>query len=59
MTIDEAKEEMPQEVVLWTHREDVGPGNDPTHQNWIDWMAASFPPNVYLNFTLLSVYHGY
>ena len=59
VALDEATEEMPPGVVLWTHREDVGPGNDPTHQNWIDWMAASFPPNVCLTFTLLPVYHGY
>ena len=57
LALDEATEEMPPGVVLWTHREDVGPGNDPTHQNWIDWMAATFPPDVCLNFTLLSVYH--
>jgi hypothetical protein len=57
VVLDEATEEMPPGVVLWTHREDIGPGDDLTHRNWIDWMAATFPANVCQNFTLLSVYH--
>jgi hypothetical protein len=55
--LDDATEAMPPGVVLWAHRDDVGPGNDPTHRQWIDWMAATFPPEVCQNFTLLSVYH--
>jgi hypothetical protein len=54
---DETSKEMPPGVVIWTHREDIGPGYDPTHRNWIDWKAATFPPNVCQNFTLLSIYH--
>ena len=57
VVLDEATEEIPPGVVLWTHRDDIGPGNDPTHRNWIDWMVATFPPDVCLNFTLLPVYH--
>jgi hypothetical protein len=59
VALDDATQEMPAGVVLWTHREDSGAGSDPTHRDWIDWMAATFPPNVCQNFTLLSVYHGH
>jgi len=57
VVLDAAAEEMPAGVVLWTHRDDIGLGNDPTHRNWIDWMAATFPPDVCQSFTLLPVYH--
>ena len=33
VVLDEATEETPAEVVLWTHRDDIGPGNDPTHES--------------------------
>jgi hypothetical protein len=59
VVLDDATEEMPSGVVLWIHRDDVGPGSDPTHRDWIDWMAATFPPDVCQNFTLLSVYHDH
>ena len=59
VVLDEATEEMPPAVVLWAHRDDVDPGSDPTHRDWIDWMAATLPPDVCQNFTLLSVYHGH
>jgi len=52
VVLDAATEEMPAGVVLWTHRDDIGLGNDPTHRNWIDWMAATFPPDVCQSFTL-------
>ena len=55
--LDDATEEMLPGVVFWVHRDDIGPGSDPTHRDWIDWMAATFPPNVCQNFALLSVYH--
>ena len=57
VVLDDATEKIPPGVVLWAHRHDSGPGNDPTHRNWIDWMAATFPPEVCENFTLLTVYH--
>jgi hypothetical protein len=57
VVLDEATEHIPPGVVLWAHREDVGPGSDPTHRDWIDWVAATFQPEVCQNFTLLSVYH--
>jgi hypothetical protein len=59
VVLDEATEDMPPAVVLWAHRNDVEPGNDPTHRDWIDWMAANFAPEVCQNFTLLSVYHSH
>jgi hypothetical protein len=55
VVLDETTEEIPPGIVLWTHRDDIGPGNDPTHRNWIGWMAAAFPPEVCQNFTLLPV----
>src|SRR5262249_34338910 len=59
VVLDEATKGMPPGVVLWTHRDECAfaPGNDPTSGNWIDWMAATFPPDVCQNFTLLPVYH--
>jgi hypothetical protein len=57
VALDEGTEEMPPGVVLWAHRVDIGPGPDPTHRDFIAWMAATFPPDVCQNFTLLSVYH--
>ncbi len=57
VVLDDATAEMTAGVVLWVHRDDVDPGSDPTHRDWIDWMAATFPPEVCENFSLLSVYH--
>ena len=45
-------------VILWTHRDDIGTDDDPTQQNWIEWMAATFPPDVCQNFVLLPVYRA-
>lgn len=59
VVLDEATEEMPSGVVLWAHRDDVGPKSDTTHRDWIDWMVATFPPEVCQNFTLLSIYPGH
>ena len=57
VVLDEATEEMPSGIVLRTLRDNIGPANDPTHRNWIDLTAATFPPDVCENFSLLSVYH--
>jgi hypothetical protein len=54
--LDEATEEIPAGVVIWAHRDDTGATSDPTHRDWIDWMAATFPPEVCQNFSLLSIY---
>jgi hypothetical protein len=59
VVLDEATEEMPPGVVLWAHRDDVGPESDPTHRDWIEWLAATFSPEVCQNFTLLSIYHDH
>ncbi len=45
-------------VILWTHRDDIGTDDDPTQQNWIEWMAATFPPDVCQNVVLLPVYRA-
>jgi hypothetical protein len=57
VALDEATEETPPGVILWAHRDDVGEAGDLTNQSWIDWMGATFPPEVCENFVLLSVYH--
>ena len=59
VVLDEATEDMAAGVVLWVHRDDIGPGSDPTHRDWIDWMAVTFPPTVCQNFSLLSIYHDH
>jgi hypothetical protein len=57
VALDPATDDMPPGVVLWTHRDDTGPDNDPTQRSWIDWMATNFSPEVCENFVLLPVYH--
>ncbi len=58
VALDEATDEMPAGVILWTHRDDIGPDNDPTQRSWREWMAATFPPEVCQNFVLLPVYRA-
>ena len=47
---------MPARLILWTYRDDFGTDDDPTQRNWIEWMAATFPPEVCQNFVLLPIY---
>ena len=60
VALDEATDDMPPAVVLWTFRDDIGTDDDPTQRSWIEWMAVTFPPEVCQNFVLLPVYcaHG-
>ncbi len=58
VALDEATVEMPAGVILWTHRDDTGADDDPTQRSWIEWMAATFPPEVCENFVLLPVYRA-
>ncbi len=58
VALDEATDDMPPGVILWTHRDDVGNDDDPTQRSWIEWMAATFPPEVCENFVLLPVYRA-
>ena len=59
VALDEATDEIPPGVVLWTHRDDVGTDDDPTQRSWMEWMAATFPPEVCVNFVLLPVYRAH
>ena len=59
VALGEATDEIPAAVILWTHRDDTGSDNDTTQQNWIEWMAATFPPEVCQNFVLLPIYRTY
>jgi hypothetical protein len=58
VALDEATNHMPAGVILWTHRDDIGADDDPTQRSWIEWMAATFPPEVCQNFALLPVYRA-
>ena len=58
VALDEATDDMPPGVILWTHRDDIGTDDDPTQRSWIEWMAATFPPEVCENFVLLPVYRA-
>jgi hypothetical protein len=58
VALDVATEEMPPGVILWMHGDDVGTDNDPTQRSWMEWMAATFPPEVCQNFVLLPVYRA-
>ena len=59
VVLDEATDEMPPGVILWAHRDDIRPASDLTQQSWVDWLAATFPPDVCTNFILLPVYHDH
>ena len=39
-------------------RGDTGPDNDATQQDWIEWVAATFPAEVCQNIVLLPVYRA-
>ena len=58
VALDERAEDVPAGVIFWTHRDDIGPDDDPTQRGWIEWMAATFPPEVCENFVLLPVYRA-
>jgi hypothetical protein len=48
----------PPGVIIWAHRDDPGPGNDPTHWRWARWVVEAYPPEVCQNFVLLSIFHA-
>jgi hypothetical protein len=56
VALDDATDGMPAGVILWTYRDDMTAEADPTQRGWIEWMAATFPPEVCQNFVLLPVY---
>ena len=58
VALDGATDDMPPGVILWTHRDDIETDSDPTQRSWIEWMAATFPPEVCQNFVLLPVYRA-
>jgi hypothetical protein len=48
----------PPGVVIWAHRDDPGPGDDPTNRRFGRWAVETFPPEVCQNFAFLSLYHS-
>ncbi len=47
-------------VVIWAHRSDVPPEDrvDPVAEEYRRWESDTFPPEVRLNISVLSVYGG-
>ena len=43
-------------IILWTHRTDPGPGDDPTDRNLARWFVEIFSPDVLRHFAHLSIY---
>jgi hypothetical protein len=58
VALDEATDDMPPGVIMWTRRDDIGIDVDPIQRSWMEWMAATFPPDVCQNFVLLPVYRA-
>jgi hypothetical protein len=58
VALGEATDGIPPGVIFWTHRDDTGSDFDRTQQDWIEWMASTFPPEVCQNFVLLPVYRA-
>jgi hypothetical protein len=56
VALDEATDDIPPGVILWTHLHDIDTDDDPTQRSWMDWMSATFQPEVCQNFVLLPVY---
>jgi hypothetical protein len=42
LALHEATDEMPPGAILWTHRDDGGPDNDPTQRGWMERPDALF-----------------
>jgi hypothetical protein len=58
VALGEAADGIPHGVIFWTRRDEIGLDHDRTQQDWIEWMAATFPPEVCQNFVLLPVYRA-
>ena len=43
-------------VVIWAHREEPGPGDDPTDRRWAAWKVETFSPHICIHFVLLSLF---
>ncbi len=54
--LDQATDDMPPGLILWSHRDDIVTDDDPNQRSWIEWMAATFPVEVCQSFVLLPVY---
>jgi hypothetical protein len=54
--LDETPGTGPPGIVIWAHRSTTPAGDDPTNWNYGAWMVRSFPPEVCINFVLISAY---
>src|SRR5262245_10427375 len=43
-------------IIIQPHRPDPGPGPDPAEREWGVWLTNAFPPQVWTNFVLMSLY---
>jgi hypothetical protein len=48
--------DLPLQVVIWPHRDVPKERDDPTNRGWSRWKVETFPPEVCLNFLIISVY---
>jgi hypothetical protein len=55
--LDDTPEIGPPLVAIYAHRDARGPDDDPTNRSFGRWAVETFPPEVCLNFTFLSIYH--
>jgi hypothetical protein len=49
--------EMDPQVVIWCHREDTDWERDTSMPEFSQWKVTTFPPEVLLNFVMLTVYN--
>jgi hypothetical protein len=57
VVLDDESNEIPAGIVLWAHRDNVGPEIDSTQREWIDWILSAVPAKACQNFTMLPVFH--
>lgn len=43
-------------IVIWSYRDDPGPGDDPTDRLWGEWKVEKFPPKVCQHVCMLTIY---
>lgn len=48
-------------IVITSHRvvPTAGMADDPTNRNWAEWQVNTFPPQVFMNFVMLTGYEEF
>jgi hypothetical protein len=47
---------IPAQIVIWSYRHNPGGNYDSTDWQWGEWQVETFPPEVCLNFIMLTIY---